>query len=413
MGYNSSPRGVRIIKKTISIKKFASMAISFVLAALLVFAVLPAGVASASSNISVSISGAPVDFPDQRPAVIAGRTMVPVRGVFMQLGFDVHWDASALRATFTKDDCTIVITIGSYVFTTDGVEHFLDVPAMLINGRTMVPLRLPLETVGYEVDWNPASQVVAIRPSVPLFVEFGGLRFTTGDSLESVREALGMADRIEPSSSDYLWHVYNGDYRRFIMVGVRSGRVVALYTNSRGFVTNNAAYGLARGSVTASLRGVQLYFDNNSVCAVLVTAPNVAPRRSFDAAYFRAQELQCFDAANAFRANHGVGPLLWDDVAASAARGHSQDMANRNFFSHNCPNGSTPTSRYSRAGGRGSVGENILAGRSTGVDALDFWVNSSNHRSNLLRATYHSLGVGFGHNQGSRYVFYATQKFIG
>ena len=54
------------------------------------------------------------------------------------------------------------ISIGSYIFTTNGEQFTLDVPAQLIGGRTMVPLRLPLESVGMELNWNEAYNEVYV-----------------------------------------------------------------------------------------------------------------------------------------------------------------------------------------------------------------------------------------------------------
>jgi len=132
-------------------------------ALLLMFIVALAPVAAlANDNINVAISGQNVAFPGgQGPALVDGRTLVPVRGVFETLGFDVVWDDSTRTAILTSSDYELRITIDSSVFTVNGANHTLDVPAQLIGGRTMVPIRLPLEAVGFNVGWDNGTVLVS------------------------------------------------------------------------------------------------------------------------------------------------------------------------------------------------------------------------------------------------------------
>ena len=120
-------------------------------------------VVTAQSNaISVTINGTAVNFTDQQPTIIDGRTLVPIRGVFEALGFEVSWNQQARQATLSRAGDTIIITIDSATFTANGVSHTLDVPAQLIDGSTMLPVRAVLEAVGYSLDWNGYTQTVII-----------------------------------------------------------------------------------------------------------------------------------------------------------------------------------------------------------------------------------------------------------
>ena len=139
--------------------------------------------------IVVTINGQRVNFADQAPVAVDGRTLVPVRGVFEMLGFDVDWDNATNTAIISSVDYEMRITIGSNVFTVNGTEHNLDVPAQSIGGRTMVPIRLPLESVGKEVDWNGATSTVII--TVPIIIPDGGEMGRPGDpSVEELRAQL-------------------------------------------------------------------------------------------------------------------------------------------------------------------------------------------------------------------------------
>jgi hypothetical protein len=117
----------------------------------------------ANDEIGVTINGQAVDFPGgQGPVIVGGRTLVPVRGVFETLGFEVGWDNTTRTAIITNADYEMRITIDNDVFTVNGISHTLDVPAQLIGGRTMVPIRLPLEAVGFDLDWNGTTRTVLI-----------------------------------------------------------------------------------------------------------------------------------------------------------------------------------------------------------------------------------------------------------
>ena len=137
---------------------------------LALLAVLAPMAVNASENISVTIGGQAVVFPDQPPAIVDGRTMVPVAGVFQALGFNVQWDGDTRQATLTRPGETVVITIGSNMFTTNGIYHNLDVPAQIIGGRTMLPIAAVLRSVGYDVDWDGVTSTVAVSREVPAAV---------------------------------------------------------------------------------------------------------------------------------------------------------------------------------------------------------------------------------------------------
>jgi len=119
------------------------------------------------NTISVTINDQEVVFADQLPVIIDGRTLVPVRGVFEALGFKVSWDDDTRTAVLTKYDYEVCISVGSNTFNTNGIDYTLDVPAQIINGRTMVPLRLPLESVGYKLDWLSTTHTITISPVAP------------------------------------------------------------------------------------------------------------------------------------------------------------------------------------------------------------------------------------------------------
>ena len=105
-------------------------------------------------NIQIFINGIGVYFPDTKPQLIADRTLVPVRIVAEQLGATVSWDEAAQKVTIVKGDLSIVLFINNQTVYVNGVAQTLDVPAMVISDRTMVPFRFIFETFNMDVDWS-------------------------------------------------------------------------------------------------------------------------------------------------------------------------------------------------------------------------------------------------------------------
>lgn len=113
------------------------------------------------STISVKINGNYVQF-DQPPVLENGRTLVPLRAIFEALGANVQWDGNTQTVTATKDGTKITLQIGSTRMYVNGNIKTLDVPAKLINSRTLVPVRAISEAFGCKVDWIQDTQTVVI-----------------------------------------------------------------------------------------------------------------------------------------------------------------------------------------------------------------------------------------------------------
>ncbi len=113
-------------------------------------------------DIKVKLNGNEISFPDQEPMIKDGRTLVPVRAIFEALGAEVSWLPSAQKVVANTADTNITMTIDRSEYFVNGEKKYLDVPAMLINGRTMVPARASAEGFGCKVDWDDASKTVLI-----------------------------------------------------------------------------------------------------------------------------------------------------------------------------------------------------------------------------------------------------------
>ncbi|MED4353955.1 stalk domain-containing protein [Schinkia azotoformans] len=86
--------------------------------------------------------------------IIEGRTLLPLRSIFESLGATVEWNAQTSTVTAEKESTKIVLQVNSKEAMVDGVVKSLDVPARLIENKTMVPVRFVSEALGAEVKWD-------------------------------------------------------------------------------------------------------------------------------------------------------------------------------------------------------------------------------------------------------------------
>ena len=115
-----------------------------------------------SRPIKVFIDGNQLSFSDCSPFVLNGRTLVPLRAIFEALGAEISWNDATQTVTSVKGDTTISFTIGSDIFTKNGVRTTLDVPPQLYSSRTVVPVRAVAESFGCNVDWDSSTNSVII-----------------------------------------------------------------------------------------------------------------------------------------------------------------------------------------------------------------------------------------------------------
>jgi hypothetical protein len=111
--------------------------------------------------VKVFVDNQPVYF-DQPPVIVMGRVLVPLRGVFERLGAIVAWDPTTQTVLAQRGDTGVALRIGAPQAMVNGQPAPMDVPAMLVGGRTMVPLRFVSQALGAQVFWNAATATVAI-----------------------------------------------------------------------------------------------------------------------------------------------------------------------------------------------------------------------------------------------------------
>lgn len=123
--------------------------------------------AIAAESVNVTVNNTPVDM---QGIILNGRTMVPVRGVFEQLGYTVEWNSDTKTAVLTKGSDIVEMTDGNSYFTCNGDNITPDVPQQIVDGRFMLPLRAVGEALNADVEWDAETKTASINLSTGLKV---------------------------------------------------------------------------------------------------------------------------------------------------------------------------------------------------------------------------------------------------
>ncbi len=157
----------------------------------LLLAALAITVFAAEKSVAVYLDNELVEF-DVEPQIISGRTMVPVRAIFEKLGAKVSWDDATKTAIATKGSTEVRITVNAPEMTVNGAGSALDSPAVIIDSRTLVPLRAVSTAFGCEVGWHSTERRVSLISDTEKFVM---LYSGEGSVSASVSEACAICDK--------------------------------------------------------------------------------------------------------------------------------------------------------------------------------------------------------------------------
>lgn len=140
--------------------------IALFLTGAMVMSAVPAGVyADDYTQVNLLVEGQAVET-DQPAVIVDSRTMVPVRVIAETLGCEVDWDAETKTVTFTQGSIVATMVVGEKTLnvTNNGVTTAMeiDTPAVIINNRTMVPVRFLTELFGFNVDWDAVTKTVNV-----------------------------------------------------------------------------------------------------------------------------------------------------------------------------------------------------------------------------------------------------------
>lgn len=288
-----------------------------------------------------------------------------------------------------------------------------------------------------------------------------GVSSYLGLTSEQVTRKLGDPERKEPSPFGYEWWIYGVNSESYLQLGVEKGKVVTLFAlgdqlNTAPFKINESAKVLlkkyppsqrvaldyqenhiqfqlqnedlsTRPLIKSGDHWVQLYFDKftGKLMGVrYLTAGPLVIQRPYSLVYQgtlpdrpkvsqhvqaqinQSESREIFDISNILRSRHHVRLLTWSPKAGEAAYLHSQEMDDRHYFSHDSKwQGDLRKRLETQHVTFQMAGENIAAHYEDSISVSIGWLNSAEHRKNLLNPSFTQLGVGV-------YQDFYTQDFV-
>jgi len=141
------------------------------------------------NDIEIILNAESLKF-DQPPIIVNNRTFVPVRAVVEAMNGDVNWDGVTQCVTLSHNGDTIKLFINSTTAYLNGEPTILDVPPQAINGRTLLPIRFVAENFGYNVEWNEYSKTIDIYSKSENMIDYE-LLSCIGKTKSSIEDKYG------------------------------------------------------------------------------------------------------------------------------------------------------------------------------------------------------------------------------
>jgi len=118
-----------------------------------------------AQEIDVTVDGQEINFTHQAPTIENGRVLIPLRGVFEEMGATVVWHSDTGTITATRGSDDVRLKIGSRAATVNGIKHTLDAAPRIQDARTLVPLRFISESLQASVQWKSDEREVLVSSS--------------------------------------------------------------------------------------------------------------------------------------------------------------------------------------------------------------------------------------------------------
>lgn len=295
-----------------------------------------------------------------------------------------------------------------------------------------------------------------------------------GESITALKAEWGEPERIDPLPQKSLYgYIYNGNSltEPYLLVGVKGEKVVSYFTIAKNFTAYDAVISTDDNKTIQQTKLIQQGASAQSMIDAGWTEPGTYEFDALDSSksearvgteayykltdnayiyafsdYFdggdksiygmyafsrectkysmmyrtymtftdeilRAAEQEVYEMTNAYRNYMGKALFKLEDRTTTAARKHSEDMANNNYFQHNSLDGSKFSARLTAEGISWSgAGENICAGAGDAINMVIGWIGSSGHRKGML-TDFKYIGVGAAYSSSADYGIYCTQDF--
>ena len=337
---------------------------------------------------------------------------------------------------------------------------------------TTVPAETPTTKPTIKSTTVPTATPVATMKTTQL--SFAKKSVYIGESITALKAEWGEPERIDPLPQKSLYgYIYNGNSQTepYLIVGVKGEKVVSYFTIAKNFTAYDAVISADDNETIQQTKLIQQGASAQSMIDAGWTEPGTYEFDALDSSksearvgteayykltdnayiyafsdYFdggdksiygmyafsgectkysmmyrtymtftdeilRAAEQEVYEMTNAYRNYMGKALFKLEDRTTTAARKHSEDMANNNYFQHNSLDGSKFSARLTAEGISWSgAGENICAGAGDAINMVIGWIGSSGHRKGML-TDFKYIGVGAAYSSSADYGIYCTQDF--
>ncbi len=214
-----------------------------------------------AKEIAIVIDGESYTDPNMPAVSIDGRTMLPMRGICEELGCTVTWNEAARQVYAVTDTHTVVFQIDSTTGYKNGEAFTMDVAPMIINDRTMLPVRALATALDIDVTWDDPTRTVYIgeAPSTS-----GGSGTSTGTNTGTSTATTGKVSSVTVPTSKTATQNFvvttTGAFNRCEEVYVSDNKVVLdFYGATNGLAANISA---TNSPFVTAIRTAQHTADN-------------------------------------------------------------------------------------------------------------------------------------------------------
>lgn len=332
--------------------------------------------------------------------------LVPIKDLGNLLNITVKWDASKKAVSFNNDETVHVIYLDQKeaykLCGNESTRVQLSSPAINKNGKIYVPLSYIAECLNIRLRWDEQKCTAILQEAIT----YKDHKIYIGDTINESEDIGNPSFTLSDEDYEYLFYVDN--YSEVLILMTEQGYIRGFSSNAESIQFRGITYGMVKQVSDRNLVVIKDKFEGEKVVAI---GYGINDTNLGVASTLRVNERIIFELTNGFRAHHKITPLKYSEPLSKVARAHSEDMAQKNYFSHDSLDGTKFNERISRGGiSWNKCGENIFAGSGGGIEAFGSWLNSKGHRKNMLEQEG-ELGVGGAYNDSSRYQYYFTQDF--
>ena len=137
-----------------------------------------------AEEIALEINGRELDDLPMPPVLLNNYTLVPAREVFENLGAEVDWLPDSRQVQIFHENTSVIITINSTTALVNGSDTNMDIPAKIINDKTMVPLRFVSQAIEKEVGWDGSTRTASVKDK-PITIPETVTEATTEETTET------------------------------------------------------------------------------------------------------------------------------------------------------------------------------------------------------------------------------------